>query len=281
MRTTERMIFRLPDAYSKDTDSKLFNLLFVPGRELDSIFDTAEKIQLWHDIDNARGKTLDLIGTNVQELRGGKDDIEYRKFLKLRIIINLSGGEIPTFNEVMPVLMGDAYLGIREGWNDPDHNEEACLILSYDNCKLFQGVDKEYEEAEIDYHYFDGQYYFDGSLKFDSGKGETEFISEVLAVVEEIRSLAKELKAGGVRLRFEIPRSPITRIEIKNEAMTGIEANVVNEVDLEQEAILDVQKEVEQSTLNRFNGVTRFDGEYKFDAERDFIVHDVEVEEVA
>lgn len=43
-------------------------------------------------LDTAEGANLDLYGNIVDEPRGGLDDVDYRRFIKAKILINLSRG---------------------------------------------------------------------------------------------------------------------------------------------------------------------------------------------
>ncbi|HFP3011624.1 TPA: DUF2612 domain-containing protein, partial [Escherichia coli] len=84
-------------------------------------------------IDKAFGQTLDLLGANVGEFRKeGMDDDLYRLYIKVRIISNLSIGDIPTINYVMSTLLGDKYISIVEGYLDKEflEDEPAALRLS-------------------------------------------------------------------------------------------------------------------------------------------------------
>ena len=132
MSTVDRMILRLPDIYAKGSHSSVYKLLSLPSEQLDEVFDALEKTKLWQDIDEAEGKGLDLIGSNVAEPRRGKDDEEYRLHIKVKIVRNLSGGEIETLNTVIPFFINGELIGIREGWTldgDPFNAEEAAMLV--------------------------------------------------------------------------------------------------------------------------------------------------------
>lgn len=72
---------------------KLFGTL-AWGFEL--IHESADRILLWDDIDNAQGEVLDRFGTNFGVKRGGADDAFYRLLIKVKMISLLSGGDINT-----------------------------------------------------------------------------------------------------------------------------------------------------------------------------------------
>ena len=132
---------RLPDNYSREgqvNNEKLHKVIYGELEEIKKVF---EDIKFSHDIDNATGKTLDLIGKNVLEYRGvGFDDELYRQYIKTKIIANLSQGDIETINEVARVLIGDSFQGIKETWNlERYNNEPAGLVLTMKNqAKILQ-----------------------------------------------------------------------------------------------------------------------------------------------
>ncbi len=122
---------RLPDNYSREgqiNNAKLHQIIYREYEEIRNVF---EDIRLSHDIDNAKGKTLDYIGKNVLQYRGIEEDDElYRLMIKTKIIANLSQGDIETINEVATVLLGDSYVGIKETWSLDEYNyEPAGLVI--------------------------------------------------------------------------------------------------------------------------------------------------------
>ena len=63
---------------------------------LEIIHENADRLKLWDDIDNARGSVLDRYGANFGVARGGADDTFYRLLIKIKMIAQLSGGDIDT-----------------------------------------------------------------------------------------------------------------------------------------------------------------------------------------
>ena len=103
--------------------------------EMEELFEVFNDIKFFRNIDNAFGKTLDFIGSNVQQLRGvNQDDEQYRLLIKIKIIANLSKGDIETINSVATALIGDSFKGIKEAWNLSEYdNEPAALVLLMEN----------------------------------------------------------------------------------------------------------------------------------------------------
>ena len=127
------MMRRLPDIYTKDTGNNVGKLLSLSAEELTEIEGALETTQEWRDIDTAAGTTLDRIGQNVQQPRGSMADDLYRDFIKIKILSNISGGEVETFNSALSVLLGGRGYSIREGWtfnNDPLPPEPAAILIT-------------------------------------------------------------------------------------------------------------------------------------------------------
>lgn len=101
-----KMLDALTSAYSRrDHDNqqqllpletnigKLFSV-FAWG--LDSVQEQTELILLWDDIENARGSVLDRYGANFGVKRVSSDDRFYRLTIKVKLLAQLSGGDIDT-----------------------------------------------------------------------------------------------------------------------------------------------------------------------------------------
>lgn len=128
---------RLPERFRKPNTKDLYYVLYNGSDEIESAYQTIKDSQ---NIDNAFGQTLDLLGANVGEFRQeGMDDDLYRLYIKVRIISNLSIGDIPTINYVMSTLLGDKYLSIKEGFLDDEYlyHEPASLRMGVHNTTEF------------------------------------------------------------------------------------------------------------------------------------------------
>lgn len=120
---------RLPERFRKPNNQDLYYVLYNGFSDIEDTFNDIEKSR---DIDNAAGKTLDLIGANVGQFRCGEDDELYRLLIKTRIKANLSIGDIGTINEVSSILLKDIFLGIRETWNTENLQEPSAIVYSVD-----------------------------------------------------------------------------------------------------------------------------------------------------
>ena len=126
MRTYKDLFELLPERYRKPNTEKLYYAIFHDRGDLHRAIGQVEDSR---DINKAYGQTLDNIGGNVGQLRQGEDDDLYRQLIKVRIIANLSLGNIPTINKVLSVLTKDVYLGLKEVWDKPEYQNEPSKIV--------------------------------------------------------------------------------------------------------------------------------------------------------
>lgn len=92
---------KISDAYTKDPNSNLGKLLSVLDDEIIQLKNTFSRVEDWRNLNNAQGKTLDLIGNNIGQKRGKANDEVYRSLIKSKIARDRSDG---TFNKVIEVL---------------------------------------------------------------------------------------------------------------------------------------------------------------------------------
>lgn len=81
---------------------KLFSVL---AYGLDTVQKQAETIKLWDNIDNANGSVLDRYGANFGVKRMGATDTFYRLAIKVKMLSQLSGGDINTVINAASALM--------------------------------------------------------------------------------------------------------------------------------------------------------------------------------
>ena len=82
---------------------KLFSLI-AEGFEV--IYENAELVRLWDDLDYAEGAVLDRYGANFGVARGGASDALYRIFIRVKMIAQLSGGDDETIIKAAGELLG-------------------------------------------------------------------------------------------------------------------------------------------------------------------------------
>jgi len=81
-------------------------LLSIPAWGFRLIHEHAEKVLLWDNLDNAQGNALDRYGANFGIAREGLDDDYLRLLIKVKMIAQLSGGDIDTPISAAAELMG-------------------------------------------------------------------------------------------------------------------------------------------------------------------------------
>jgi hypothetical protein len=82
---------------------KLFSL---HADALRIVHEHADRVLLWDDIDNAQGRTLDRYGANFGVARQGAPDVFYRLLIKVKMLAQLSGGDIDTVLNASAELLG-------------------------------------------------------------------------------------------------------------------------------------------------------------------------------
>ncbi|WP_394557371.1 hypothetical protein [Priestia aryabhattai] len=92
---------RISDAFIKTDNSNLGKIFSLLDDEINQLKDTFQTIEEWHDINNAQGKTLDLLGEEIGQKRGKTDDEVYRSLIKSKIARDTSDG---SFNKIIEVL---------------------------------------------------------------------------------------------------------------------------------------------------------------------------------
>lgn len=77
-------------------ETKIGKLFAVFAWGLDMVQEQAEKMRLWDCLDNASGFVLDRYGANFGVMRGGASDAFYRLMIYVKMMSQLSGGDINT-----------------------------------------------------------------------------------------------------------------------------------------------------------------------------------------
>lgn len=131
MFSTKEIISRFVDHFKKDNTSNIAKLMYIFNDQLLQLQETTERVGDWRDIDNAQGKALDDIGSNVNQPRGKATDEVYRILLKSKIARNLSDGSINTIINVIAVALSvpTSQIRIVEKWHDELEPEPAALKL--------------------------------------------------------------------------------------------------------------------------------------------------------
>lgn len=88
----------LPDAYSKTADSNNTKLLSIEKGSVDVLLEAVNALYECLDIDKASGKTLDLYGDMLDQLRGTATDDQLRVLIKNKLARNFADSD---FNSVV------------------------------------------------------------------------------------------------------------------------------------------------------------------------------------
>lgn len=122
---------RFVDYFKKDNTSNIAKLMRIFSEQMLELEQTINRVGDWRDIDNAEGKALDDIGTNVNQPRGKATDEVYRILLKSKIARNLSDGSINTIIKVLATALSvhPSEIRIQEKWHDKLEPEPAAIKL--------------------------------------------------------------------------------------------------------------------------------------------------------
>ena len=91
--------------FKRPTETNIGKLFSVLAWGLDSVQAQAETVKLWDNIDLARGSVLDRYGANFGVNRLGADDEFYRLLIKVKMLSQLSGGDIETVANAAATLL--------------------------------------------------------------------------------------------------------------------------------------------------------------------------------
>lgn len=105
------LVKNLSDAYKKSKDSNNYKILEIERVACDDLRSVLRQIYNAHaeteadegiiNLNNARGKTLDLYGNRVGQARGQATDSQYLLMIKAKIMRNISNGSYPSIVAAM------------------------------------------------------------------------------------------------------------------------------------------------------------------------------------
>lgn len=104
----DQLARNLPDAYSKGRESNNAKILEIEKNAVDRLRETVNAVYESLDLDNARGKTLDLYGEMVGQERGVATDEQYLILIKNRIIRNFSNADHNSIVNALSMTFGGA-----------------------------------------------------------------------------------------------------------------------------------------------------------------------------
>jgi len=112
------MVRRLPDTYNKEQESRITCLFRIVGQQIAELQRILRTTERQRDIDQARGATLDAIGRNVSQGRGGLSDAAYRVMIKAKIARNLNPGDVDGIKRAVALMLNiqTEDVGVRQMW---------------------------------------------------------------------------------------------------------------------------------------------------------------------
>lgn len=93
-------------------ETNIGRLFYLIAEGFEIVFENAERVKEWDDLDNAQGAVLDRYGANFGVARGSASDALYRIFIKVKTIAQLSGGDNDAIINAAAELLGVEYSDI-------------------------------------------------------------------------------------------------------------------------------------------------------------------------
>lgn len=93
-------------------ETNIGRLFYLIAEGFEIIYESAERVKMWDDLDNAQGVVLDRYGANFGVVRGSASDALYRIFIKVKMIAQLSGGDNDAIINAAAELLGVEYSDI-------------------------------------------------------------------------------------------------------------------------------------------------------------------------
>ncbi|MFL2132998.1 hypothetical protein [Desemzia sp. FAM 23990] len=124
----KKMLNMIPEAFSNLPESNFGKILILMDHQLMKVKETAQTIEEWHDMDLAKGSTLNKIGNDYEVIRGSDNDYLYRFRIKSKIATAQSNG---TFDEIINVICKSI-----------NANPEDVSVIVYENEPLAIQIEK-------------------------------------------------------------------------------------------------------------------------------------------
>lgn len=123
------LVSKLTDAFQKDEKSNIGKLFLIVDEQLTAARKTLTTAEKWCDIDNAKGRGLDLIGDNVAQNRGRATDEIYRVLIRGKVARNISDGTTNRIIEALAKTLNCAYEEINIYTMKEDNEDEPTAII--------------------------------------------------------------------------------------------------------------------------------------------------------
>lgn len=128
MTNFEELIARIPGHWNMNEGSNNYNAVKLVSKLEDDLDEALNAVyKLWH-IDTSYGQGLDDIGHDLGLPRDGMNDEDYRKFLKIKELLDNSNATINDIDTILDAYLEGHYRGLKEGWNS-ELKEPAAIVL--------------------------------------------------------------------------------------------------------------------------------------------------------
>ncbi len=98
--TTPQLMAEVSEYWRKRPGSNFYNLVDIFNKPLERISDQGYKVMRWRGINDAKGKTLDLIGHDIETYRPSDDDELYKFMIRLMKLASRAQGTIPSIIKI-------------------------------------------------------------------------------------------------------------------------------------------------------------------------------------
>lgn len=119
---------RLPDCYRKDTDSNNYKLLELGAAAARGLREDIAQVRDMLDLNQVRGRTLDLYGDMLGQRRGLLNDEQYRYMLFARIGRNVVQGDYDSILNTLVLMFNSQKGDITLDDLDIAEEERPCVV---------------------------------------------------------------------------------------------------------------------------------------------------------
>lgn len=98
--TTEQLLAEISDYWDKRPGSNIYKLIDAFNAPLEAIGTNANKVERWRALKDAKGKTLDLFGKDIQTYRPSENDDDYRFMIHIMELLSRAQGTIPSIVKI-------------------------------------------------------------------------------------------------------------------------------------------------------------------------------------
>lgn len=98
--TTDELMAEISQYWANFEGTNIYDLVDSFNKPMTGLSQTAQKIEVWREVKNAEGTTLDLMGRDRKAYRPSNDDDVYRFLIYVRYLLSRAQGTIPSIVNV-------------------------------------------------------------------------------------------------------------------------------------------------------------------------------------